>query len=128
MMSHKFVKDPRELVKAGDVVKVKVLEVDLQRRRVALTMKLDAPPQRDNEPRRELAGRNAGVVGNRSTSSGTERKPAAGRETDRGARGDRNRDRASTKDAIPRTGSARGIREAQPNGAMAEAWARALKR
>ncbi|MDE2052604.1 MAG: RNA-binding transcriptional accessory protein, partial [Gammaproteobacteria bacterium] len=40
MMSERFVKDPRELVKAGDVVKVKVLEVDLQRRRIALTMRL----------------------------------------------------------------------------------------
>ena len=46
MMSERFIKDPRELVKAGDVVKVKVLEVDLQRRRVALTMRLgDASPR-----------------------------------------------------------------------------------
>jgi uncharacterized protein len=43
MLSHKFVKDPREVVKAGDVVKVKVLEVDVARKRIALTMKLDAP-------------------------------------------------------------------------------------
>jgi len=42
-LSHKFVKDPREVVKAGDVVKVKVLEVDLQRQRIALTMRLDDP-------------------------------------------------------------------------------------
>jgi protein Tex len=40
MMSERFIKDPRELVKAGDVVKVKVLEVDLKRRRIALTMRL----------------------------------------------------------------------------------------
>jgi uncharacterized protein len=40
-LSNKFVKDPREVVKAGDVVKVKVLEVDEKRRRVALTMRLD---------------------------------------------------------------------------------------
>src|SRR6185312_964271 len=40
MMSERFIKDPRELVKAGDVVKVKVLEVDLRRRRIALTMRL----------------------------------------------------------------------------------------
>jgi uncharacterized protein len=39
-LSEKFVKDPREVVKAGDVVKVKVLEVDEKRRRVALTMRL----------------------------------------------------------------------------------------
>jgi protein Tex len=46
MMANKFVKDPREVVKAGDVVKVKVLDVDLQRRRIALTMKLDEAPPR----------------------------------------------------------------------------------
>lgn len=40
MLADKFVKDPREVVKAGDVVKVKVLEVDAQRKRIALTMRL----------------------------------------------------------------------------------------
>ncbi|MEY3220763.1 MAG: hypothetical protein RIT27_2120 [Pseudomonadota bacterium] len=40
-LSEKFVKDPREVVKAGDVVKVKVMEVDLKRKRVALTMRLN---------------------------------------------------------------------------------------
>ncbi len=39
-LSNKFVKDPREVVKAGDVVRVKVLEVDVERRRIALTMRL----------------------------------------------------------------------------------------
>ena len=43
MLSNRFVKDPREVVKAGDVVKVKVLEVDVPRKRIALSMKLDAP-------------------------------------------------------------------------------------
>jgi uncharacterized protein len=45
-LSDKFVKDPREVVKAGDVVKVKVVEVDLPRQRIALTMRLtdDAIP------------------------------------------------------------------------------------
>ena len=41
MLSNKFVRDPREVVKAGDIVKVKVLEVDARRRRIALTMRLD---------------------------------------------------------------------------------------
>ncbi|KAF0811661.1 30S ribosomal protein S1 [Andreprevotia sp. IGB-42] len=39
-LSNRFVKDPREVVKAGDVVKVKVLEVDIKRKRIALTMRL----------------------------------------------------------------------------------------
>jgi protein Tex len=42
-LSNKFVKDAREVVKTGDIVKVKVLEVDLARKRISLTMKLDAP-------------------------------------------------------------------------------------
>ena len=42
-LAHKFVNDAREVVKTGDIVKVKVLEVDLARGRIALTMKLDAP-------------------------------------------------------------------------------------
>ncbi|MDC7707309.1 Tex family protein [Vogesella indigofera] len=40
-LSNKFIDDPRKVVKAGDVVKVKVLEVDVPRKRVALTMRLD---------------------------------------------------------------------------------------
>ena len=43
-LSNKFVQDPREVVKAGDVVKVKVLEVDAARKRIALTMRLDDEP------------------------------------------------------------------------------------
>lgn len=39
-LSNEFVKDPRDVVKTGDVVKVKVLEVDLKRKRIALTMRL----------------------------------------------------------------------------------------
>jgi uncharacterized protein len=40
-LSHHFVSDPREVVKAGDIVKVKVLEVDVARKRISLTMRLD---------------------------------------------------------------------------------------
>ncbi|GAA1262353.1 Tex family protein [Pseudonocardia aurantiaca] len=57
-MSKQFVSDPREVVKSGDVVRVKVLEVDEARKRISLTLRLDdevgAKPQReqrDREPR-----------------------------------------------------------------------------
>jgi uncharacterized protein len=40
-LANSFVKDPHSVVKTGDVVKVKVMEVDLQRKRIALTMRLD---------------------------------------------------------------------------------------
>jgi uncharacterized protein len=41
-MADRFVSDPREIVKAGDVVKVRVKEVDVARKRIALTMKSGA--------------------------------------------------------------------------------------
>ena len=43
-LSNKFVTDAREVVKTGDIVKVRVLEVDMARKRISLTMKLDAAP------------------------------------------------------------------------------------
>jgi uncharacterized protein len=43
-LAHRFVSDAREIVKTGDIVKVRVVEVDLARKRIALTMKLDAKP------------------------------------------------------------------------------------
>ncbi|MDR0213184.1 MAG: RNA-binding transcriptional accessory protein [Comamonas sp.] len=50
-MSHKFIEDAREVVKTGQIVKVKVLEVDVERKRISLTMKLDAAPARRDGPR-----------------------------------------------------------------------------
>lgn len=50
-LSDTFVKDPREVVKAGDIIKVKVLEVDLERRRIALTCRMsDQPGENSNNP------------------------------------------------------------------------------
>lgn len=44
-LSNRFVKDPREVVKAGDIVKVKVMEVDAQRKRIGLSMRLEDTPE-----------------------------------------------------------------------------------
>jgi uncharacterized protein len=55
-LSNKFVTDAREVVKTGDIVKVKVLEVDLSRQRISLTMKLDAA----TGPKAGGAGRDGG--------------------------------------------------------------------
>ncbi len=58
-LSNKFVKDPREVVKAGDIVKVKVMEVDAARKRIALSMRLDdTPGEKTSTPRGQ--DRNAG--------------------------------------------------------------------
>jgi uncharacterized protein len=50
-MSKTFVKDPRDVVKSGQVVKVKVLEVDAARKRISLTMRLDDPLPEPGERR-----------------------------------------------------------------------------
>ena len=56
-LSHNFVKDPRDAVKAGDIVKVKVMEVDLPRQRIGLSMRLDDEP---GQPRGGRADSNGG--------------------------------------------------------------------
>ena len=66
-MSHSFVKDPHEVVRSGEVVKVKVLEVDVQRQRISLSLRLDdepgtaqkAAPSRGKKPQQN-AGRQGG--------------------------------------------------------------------
>jgi uncharacterized protein len=60
-LANKFVNDAREVVKTGAIVKVKVIEVDVARKRIALTLKLDAsgarPERREGSNRYEPAGR-----------------------------------------------------------------------
>ncbi|MBX3655992.1 MAG: RNA-binding transcriptional accessory protein [Ramlibacter sp.] len=67
-LSHKFVNDAREVVKTGDIVRVKVMEVDVARKRIGLSMKLGEAPARRDGPRDnrfESAGRSHGGQGRR---------------------------------------------------------------
>ncbi len=54
LLANHFVKDPNEIIKVGDIVKVKVLEIDLPRKRIQLSMRLNEvatpSPQRNNAP------------------------------------------------------------------------------
>lgn len=60
-LSDKFVEDPHQVVKTGDIVKVKVLEVDVQRKRIALTMRLDeSAVKNDGKSDRALSARPRG--------------------------------------------------------------------
>ncbi|WP_229808416.1 Tex family protein [Actinomadura livida] len=56
-MSDKFVSDPRDVAKPGDIVRVKVLDVDLQRKRISLTLRLDDEPGRDRQGGGRQGGR-----------------------------------------------------------------------
>jgi len=100
-MSTKFIKDPHEVVKAGQIVKVKVLEVDVKRQRISLTMRLDD---------------DFGAAG--GTGSGASARSGSGTSNERGGTG-RN------------GGGARGpqrSRDAEPAGAMAAAFAKLKQR
>lgn len=71
-LANKFVSDAREVVKTGDIVKVKVLEVDVARKRISLSMRTDAAPARRDGPRDnkfEGAGRDQRQRGGGSYSS-----------------------------------------------------------
>jgi uncharacterized protein len=75
-LSHTFVKDPREVVKAGDIVKVKVMDVDIPRKRIALTMRMD------DQPGESGAGRNRS-----EQKSGGSGEPRARRNSGKGNAG-----------------------------------------
>jgi uncharacterized protein len=74
-LSSTFVKDPREVVKAGDIVKVKVMDVDIPRKRIALSMRMDDQPGEKSDNR-------AGTSGNRRGGSG---KPVDRNDRPKGA-------------------------------------------
>ena len=102
-LSHTFVKDPREVVKSGDVVKVKVLEVDVARQRIGLTLRLD------DEPGKPAQGDNRG--------GGAPRGQGRGQQGGRGPAPARNQGQA-------RQGNGGGNQRKQaaaPTGSMADA-------
>ncbi|MFG1772236.1 Tex family protein [Nocardia salmonicida] len=103
-LSHTFVKDPREVVKSGDVVKVKVLEVDVARQRIGLTLRLD------DEPGKPAQGDNRG-------GGGAPRGQGRGQQGGRGSAPARNQGQA-------RQGNGGGNQRKQaaaPTGSMADA-------
>jgi uncharacterized protein len=104
-MSRNYVSDPREVVRSGDVVRVKVLGVDVARKRISLTLRLDDEPAgRGRESRPPKAGPQPGP--RRSAGSGRDKPPAArGRDrADQGGGG-------AMAEALRRAGLAGGDRE-----------------
>ncbi|BDT96731.1 RNA-binding transcriptional accessory protein [Nocardia sputorum] len=115
-MSHNFVKDPREVVKSGDVVKVKVLEVDVARQRIGLSLRLDDEPgtpakggdnrQRGQGGRSDQGGRSGGGE-QRQRQNGQNRQQGQNRNQGQGRGGNQRRNAPA------------------PSGAMADALRRA---
>ena len=96
-MSHKFVSDPHEVVRSGEVVKVKVMDVDVARNRIGLSLRLDDEPGQPGQPnsQKQRSGQNRGQ--NRGG-----QKQRQGRNQNRG--GDRRQAAGSMADALKRAG------------------------
>ncbi|RVW03815.1 Tex family protein [Rhodococcus xishaensis] len=97
-MSRNFVSDPRDVVKSGDVVKVKVLEVDVERQRIGLTLRLDDELGATKRSRTDQGG-------GRRRSSGQADKRTGGQGRDR--RSDSGRANGSMADALRKAGFGR---------------------
>lgn len=115
-MSHNFVRDPREVVKSGDVVKVKVLEVDVARQRIGLSLRLDDEP---GKPEKGGQGQRGGQRPQGQNRGGQPRGGQGGDTQNRGGQGG----------GQNRGGQARNQQRrnapAPSNGAMADALRRA---
>ncbi|WP_184790410.1 Tex family protein [Phytomonospora endophytica] len=110
-LSDRFVSDPREVVKSGDIVRVKVLEVDVARKRISLTLRLDDEP----------GGGRGGSGGGRGQGAG-----GGGGGAGRGDRGgNRGGGGAGGRGGQPPRQQSRGRREEAPGGALADALRRA---
>ncbi|MDX3071459.1 Tex family protein [Streptomyces sp. MI02-7b] len=101
-MSKTFVSDPRDVVKPGDIVRVKVLDVDIPRKRISLTLRLD-----------DEAGAAAGAGAGNGKGSGGGGRPERGPRPERRGGG------------TPRQSRGGGDNRPAPSGAMADALRRA---
>ncbi len=98
-MSNTFVKDPRDVVKSGDVVRVKVLDVDVPRKRISLTLRLeDETSGGSGRPQGDGGGRERG--GRRSDQGGARGGQSAAARGDRGGRQQRQGGAATADSAM----------------------------
>ncbi len=125
-MSDRFVSDPHEVVRSGQVVKVKVLEVDVERQRIGLTLRLNDEVGGD----RRGAGQGRGGQGSGDQPRGNQGGDQRGRGNNRGGRGDRDGNQRGGNgngngngkgNGNQRGGNNNRRRESAPNGSMAQA-------
>ena len=96
-MSHSFVSDPHDVVRSGQVVKVKVMEVDVERQRIGLSLRLDDEPGQPAPKRRN--GNNDG-----GRSDGKNSRRTSARSSGRSDRGRADRGGGSMADALKKAG------------------------
>jgi uncharacterized protein len=125
-MSKTFVKDPRDVVTTGDIVKVKVMDVDAPRQRISLTLRLEdevGPRQpRDEQPRGERSGQRGGQRPDRAPQAAG----APGGRPERGGQGGRpQRSGGGQPNRGGQSGQGNQKRAAAPDTALADALRRA---
>ncbi|WP_284782173.1 Tex family protein [Corynebacterium rhinophilum] len=102
-MSHQFVSDPHEVVRSGQVVKVKVMEVDVDRQRIGLSLRLDDEPGQPAPKRRGGdSPRGSGKRGGQKPSHAAGKK--GGRNSDRGGSRGRPAAKGTMADALKKAG------------------------
>ncbi|GLY77143.1 Tex family protein [Actinoallomurus iriomotensis] len=108
-MSKTFVKDPRDVVKPGDIVRVKVLDVDIPRARISLTLRLDdeADRRKPGEGRRDGGGRRQGGGGRQG--GGRNGGGRQGRGGSGGSGGSSGSGGGALADALRRAGLDKGL-------------------
>ncbi|MFG1845106.1 Tex family protein [Micromonospora carbonacea] len=127
-MSRTFVKDPRDVVKSGDVVRVKVLDVDVPRKRISLTLRLDDEMPAAGQGGGGQGGQRGGQGGGQRGAQGGQRGGGQGGERggSRGGQGGSRGDRGGSRGGQPqRQGRGGGAAPAPANDAMADALRRA---
>ncbi|RSN66818.1 RNA-binding transcriptional accessory protein [Actinomadura sp. WAC 06369] len=130
-MSDKFVSDPRDVAKPGDIVRVKVLDVDLQRKRISLTLRLDDEPGReqggrrgDSRDRRQGRGGPGGGQGGQGGQGGGQNGGGRGQNA-RGGRGGQGGGGRGGQGGRGQGGGRGGQGGSSGGGAMADALRRA---
>jgi uncharacterized protein len=104
-MSHNFVRDPRDVVKSGDVVKVKVLEVDVARQRIGLSLRLDDEPGAGKPDKGDSRPRQQGGQGRSGQNRGANQRQQDGQGRSGQNRGGQGRNNAQRRSAPEPTGS-----------------------
>lgn len=106
-LSRNFVKDPREVVKPGDIVKVRVVSVDVPRKRIGLTLRLDdevGSERGDRQARPPRQERRGGGQGGQGGRGGQDRRGGGDRGGDRGGFGGGAPANSAMADALRRAG------------------------
>jgi uncharacterized protein len=118
-MSDKFVEDPHDVVRSGQVVRVKVMEVDVERQRIGLSLRLTDEPGQERAKKGSGGGR--GSRGDRSERGGRSERGERGGQRNRGGQGNRGGRSGGRQGSGKQSGKQGSRQGGQAGGSMADA-------